>query len=111
MHGLTAGIAKRLRALELRLGTIPTTETDAETARRLTLVRAAHLDHEPEDLQEDERPVFSKIKATVYIARELQGDGLVDAYLVDEHDDGHHPDLHRDEDEDGDDFGELVWRP
>ncbi|MDP9479204.1 MAG: hypothetical protein M3R38_26585 [Actinomycetota bacterium] len=100
MHGFTAGIAKRLRALEIRLGTIPTTETTAETNRRLELIRAALSGHEPEDLRDDERAVFSKILRYAPIALELQAD--LDEDLQREDDDDH---------EDGDDDGELVWRP
>ncbi len=50
MHQFTRGLEKRLRALELRLGTVVEAETAAATSRRLVLVRAAHVGHVPEDL-------------------------------------------------------------
>ncbi len=109
MHGFTRGLERRLKALEQRLGAATAPETDGERARRLELVRAAHLDLVPADLQESERVTFEKIKATVYIAREIRdgdddGDdhrGL-DAYL-DENGDDPHRDL--------DDLDEPVWVP
>ncbi|MDP9485559.1 MAG: hypothetical protein M3Q49_07180 [Actinomycetota bacterium] len=104
MHGFTAGIAKRLRALELRLGTIPTTETDAETARRLTLCRAALAGEIPEDLTAAETVTFEKITASVSVFQELLDEGIIDAYGQPAGVD--HPDLRHD-----DDLDAPVWRP
>ncbi len=91
MHGFTRGLEKRLRALELRLGSILEPETSAETSRRLELVRAASLDLEPADLQEHERAAFSKIRASLPLLLELRDEGALDAYLDDPG-----PDPHRD---------------
>jgi hypothetical protein len=101
VHGFTRSLARRLEALERRLSALPDLETDEDRARRLELVRAAHLDLQPEDLTAAETVTFEKIKATVYIAREIRDGGLVD-------DDG---DDHRDLDDLDDDPHAPVWRP
>ncbi len=116
MHGFTRGLERRLRLLEQRLGADTAPETAAETARRLTLCRAALAGEIPEDFREDERPVFSKILRDVPVFQELLDEGLVgdDLHrddhpdLHDDDDDDLHPDLRHD---DGDDFGELTWQP
>ncbi len=81
MHGFTRGLERRLRALELRLGAILEPETSAETARRLELVAAAHLDLQPRDLEPEKARVFSKIRASLPLLLELQAEGALDAYL------------------------------
>ncbi len=103
MHGITRAVERRLRALERLVGTIPTTETAAQTSRRRELCRAALSGHDPEHLAPEEAELFEKIRASVPIFQELIADGLVD-------DDGEPAgaDPHRD---DRDDPHEPVWRP
>ncbi len=105
MHGFTASLEKRLRALERRLGAVPTPETAAESARRLVLVRAAHSGELPEDLTPEERPVFSRIVATLPIARQLAYEGIVgdDGGPAGGDDHPHH--------QDDTETGEPVWSP
>lgn len=102
MHQFTRGLEKRLAAVERRLGAVPTIETDAIRDRRRVLVMAAHAGNVPGDLEPEERPVFSRIVATVPIALELQQDGLIDGYgepsVVDDY-------PHETED------GRPVWSP
>ncbi len=92
MHQFHRGLERRLQALEIRLGAVPTIETDAETARRLTLCRAALAGEIPEDLTATEKLTFSKITASVSVFQELLDDGALDDFL------------------DGDPH-EPVWRP
>ncbi len=101
MHGFHGSLEKRIKALERRLGNVPTIETDAEISRRTELVKAAHLDLEPANLTATEMVTFERIKATVSIARELLEDGTVDA---DGEPGGDDP--HRDLDDDA-----PVWEP
>ncbi len=105
MHQFHKGIERRLRALEQRLGAVVEPETAAATARRLELVKAAHLDLQPANLTATEKLTFSRIRASVPIFEELIADGLVDGLLDETGDDPHRDDL----DEDGD--GELSWSP
>ncbi len=83
MHGFTRGLARRLERLERRLAGVLEPETSAETSRRLELVRAAHLDLQPRDLEHEEARVFSKIRASLPILLELRDEGALDAYLDD----------------------------
>lgn len=107
MHGFTRGLERRLRALELRLGTVAEPELPAATARRAELVRAALAGEIPEDLTATERPTFEKILRYAPIALELRDEGLVgDDGRPGGGDDPHH----EDEDEDGDDQA-PVWHP
>ncbi len=78
MHGFHKGLARRIEALERRLGSLQEPETPAVGARRLELVRAAHVGREPEDLQAAERPVFARITASVPIVQELIDEGALD---------------------------------
>ncbi len=102
MHGIHASLARRLEAVARRLGALQEPETDDQIDRRAALVAAAHADLVPADLQEHEARTFSKIAATVPIARELLEAGTVDADGEPGGDDPHR---------DLDDLDAPVWRP
>ncbi len=83
MHGFHKGLQRRLERLERRLSGVPDLETEEDRSRRHELVRAAHADLRPRDLQEHERETFARIKASVPLVRELLEAGELDAYLDD----------------------------
>ncbi len=101
-----------MERLERRLGAVLPPETDAETNRRMVLVKAAHVGHEPANLTADERLTFSKIQASIPIFQELLDEGIIDGHGQPSGGDDHPYDGHEDGDdppyEDGD--GELAWR-
>ncbi len=115
MHGIHASLARRLEAVARRLGSILPPETTDQIDRRAALVRAAHLDLVPADLREDERAVFSKIRASNLVFQELIDEGIIDAYGQPSGGDDDDGDDHRDLDDLDDDphaeRDEPVWRP
>ncbi len=99
MHGFHAGLARRLERLERRLAGVLEPETDGERARRLELVTAAHVGLVPDDLQAAERPVFSRIVASLPILQELRDEGIVGDDGEPGGDNPHHEE------------GKPVWEP
>ncbi|MDP9477495.1 MAG: hypothetical protein M3R38_17725 [Actinomycetota bacterium] len=105
-----ASLQRRIERLERRIGATPTTETPAETSRRVELVKAAGEGREPGDLTPEERPVFAQIAASVPILQELVREGTIGPDGLPSG--GHYPHHNDvvDEDEDGDDQV-PVWHP